>query len=43
MVVTVKRRFRACLERHVRPLVESDDDVAAEIEDLIAALSYGAK
>lgn len=43
MVVTVKRRFRACLERHMRPLVESDDDVAAEIEDLIAALSYGGK
>jgi len=39
MVVTVKRRFRAALERHVRQMVDSDEDVEAEISDLITILS----
>lgn len=39
MIVTVKRRFRAALVRHVRPLVASDAEVDAEIRDLMAILS----
>jgi RNA polymerase sigma-70 factor (ECF subfamily) len=39
MVVTVKRRFRAALARRVRPLVDSDADVDAEIDDLLEILS----
>jgi len=41
MVITVKRRFRACLERHVRQMVDSDADVNAEIHDLVEILSAG--
>ena len=39
MIITVKRRFRACLERHVRQMVDSDEEVATEIRDLIGILS----
>jgi len=39
MIVTVKRRFRAALARHVRPLVGSDSEVDAEIRDLLGILS----
>jgi DNA-directed RNA polymerase specialized sigma24 family protein len=39
MIVTVKRRFRATLVRHVRPLVASDAEVDAEIRDLLEILS----
>jgi RNA polymerase sigma-70 factor (ECF subfamily) len=41
MIVTVKRRFRSCLERHVRQMVDSDDEVEGEIRDLIEILSGG--
>ncbi len=41
MIVTVKRRFRAALGRHVRWLVASDADVDQEIEELFAILSAG--
>lgn len=41
MIITVKRRFRACLEGHVRQMVASDADVDAEIRDLIEILSAG--
>jgi len=39
MIVTVKRRFRACLEQHVRQDVNSDAAVGEEIGDLVAVLS----
>jgi RNA polymerase sigma-70 factor (ECF subfamily) len=39
MIVTVKRRFRAGLVRHVRPLVGSDAEVDEEIRDLMRILS----
>lgn len=39
MIVTVKRRFRATMKRHVRPLVASDAAVDEEIRDLMAILS----
>jgi len=39
MIVTVKRRFRATLMCHVRPLVASDAEVAEEIRDLLEILS----
>jgi DNA-directed RNA polymerase specialized sigma24 family protein len=41
MIVTVKRRFRAALIRHVRRLVASDADVDQEIDDLFGALAEG--
>jgi len=39
MLVRVKRRFRAALERHIRRLVGSDDEVPDEINDLMKILS----
>ena len=39
MIITVKRRFRRILERHVRNFVESDADVEEEINELIIILS----
>ena len=39
MIVTVKRSFRKCLRRHVRELVDSDEDVDAEIGELMRILS----
>ena len=39
MIVTVKRRFRATLLCHVRPLVASDAEVDEEIRDLLEILS----
>ncbi len=41
MIVTVKRRFRAALRRHVRPLVASEAAVDEEIDDLMAILARG--
>jgi len=44
MLVTVKRRFQAALWRHVRPFVDSDEEVEQEIRDLVEILSRrGAK
>lgn len=42
MMITVKRRFQAALRKHVRPLVENDEDVDAEIQELMKSLSAGA-
>jgi len=39
MVVTVKRRFQAILKRHVRQFVDSDEDVDAEIDELMGILA----
>jgi hypothetical protein len=39
MIVTVKRRFRATLMCHVRPLVASAAAVDEEIRDLLEILS----
>jgi RNA polymerase sigma-70 factor (ECF subfamily) len=39
MAVTVKRRFRRILEERVRAMVAREEDVEAEIRDLIEALS----
>lgn len=39
MNMTVKRRFRAAVEGHVRELVTSDDEVEQEIRELMAILS----
>jgi len=39
MIITVKRRFRAAMERRVRVLVASDGEVEDEIRDLRQALS----
>jgi hypothetical protein len=39
MVVTVKRRFRTTLRRHVRQAVGSDAEVEEEICDLMQILS----
>jgi len=41
MVVTVKRRFHAILRRHVRQLVQSDEEVHEEIRDLMRIFSKG--
>jgi len=41
MLITVKRRFRTVLRRHVRQLVESDDQVDQEINDLMQILAAG--
>ena len=39
MNMTVKRRFRAAVETHVREFVDSDDEVEQEIRELMAILS----
>ena len=39
MNTTVKRKFEVTLRRHVRQSVDSDDDVADEIAELMAVLS----
>jgi RNA polymerase sigma-70 factor (ECF subfamily) len=39
MIVTVKRRFRVVLKRHIRQLVQSDLEVEDEFCDLLAILS----
>ena len=39
MIVTVKRRFRRVLERHLRKSVQSDQEVGDELNDLVEALS----
>lgn len=39
MVITVKRRIQAALKRHVRPLVDSDEEAEKEIDELIRVLS----
>ena len=41
MCITVKRRFKAALRVHVRQFVDRDDQVDAEIQDLIQILSHG--
>lgn len=38
MIVTVKRRFRAALINHLRNLVSSDDEVNAELEEIMQFL-----
>ena len=38
MIVTVKRRFRAALMNHLRNLVSSDDEVDAELEEIMQFL-----
>lgn len=38
MIVTVKRRFRSALMNHLRNLVSSDDDVDAELEEIMQFL-----
>jgi len=42
MIITVKRRFRAVLHQRVRPFVDSETEVEAEIRDLMSTLSRGA-
>ncbi len=39
MSITVKRRFRTILARHIRQYVESDDQVEEEIRDMMQILS----
>ena len=39
MVITVKRRFRAILKRHLRDLVQSDNEVEDELSEVFAILS----
>ena len=39
MVITVKRRFRAILKRHLRNLVQSDSEVEDELNEVFAILS----
>jgi DNA-directed RNA polymerase specialized sigma24 family protein len=39
MVITVKRRFRAILKRHLRNLVQSDSEVENELREVFAILS----
>lgn len=39
MVITVKRRFRAILKRHLRNLVQSDSEVEDELSEVFAILS----
>lgn len=39
MIVTVKRRFRAVLKRHLRDLVESDAEAEDELNDIFEILS----
>jgi len=39
MIVTIKRRFRAVLERRVREFVNSEAEVEEEIDDLVEALA----
>ncbi len=39
MVITVKRRFRAILKRHLRNLVQSDPEVEDELNEVFAILS----
>jgi len=41
MAITVKRRFRRVLWAHVRSMVDSDDDVGAEIAELMGVFSSG--
>jgi len=43
MNMTVKRRFKAALETHVREFVNSDEEVEQEIRELMAILSGSAK
>jgi len=39
MVITVKRRFRTILKRHLRDLVQSDSEVVDELREVFAILS----
>jgi RNA polymerase sigma-70 factor (ECF subfamily) len=39
MVITIKRRFRAILKRHLRDLVQSDSEVEEELEEIFTILS----
>jgi len=39
MVITVKRRFRAILKRHLRNLVQADSEVEDELNEVFAILS----
>jgi DNA-directed RNA polymerase specialized sigma24 family protein len=39
MAITVKRRFRAILKRHLRDLVQSDSEVEEELEEIFTILS----
>ena len=39
MIITVKRRFRQILKRHIRKIVETDDQVDQEINEIIQILS----
>jgi RNA polymerase sigma-70 factor (ECF subfamily) len=39
MVITVKRRFRTILKRHLRDLVQSDSEVVDELREVLAILS----
>jgi len=41
MAITVKRRFQRVLRMHIRPVVDSDDDVEAEISELMEIFSNG--
>jgi len=41
MIITARRRFRSVLRRQVRQFVDVDDEVDAEIRDLVAILSKG--
>lgn len=41
MIVTVNRRFRAALKRHIRRLVVQDDDVDEEFRELIELFARG--
>jgi len=41
MIVTVNRRFRAALKRHIRRLVVQDADVDEEFRELIEVFSHG--
>ena len=41
MAITVKRRFRAVLKRHLRNFVQSDSEVEEELKDVFAILSRG--
>jgi RNA polymerase sigma-70 factor (ECF subfamily) len=41
MIVTVKRRFRVILKRHIRQFVQSDLEVEEEFRDLLTILSQG--
>jgi len=41
MIVTVNRRFRAALKRHIRRSVAQDSDVDAEFRELIEVFARG--